>query len=165
MNNTQIKVIDKRFDLGHVVQKKYYISHQDTINKIVTESIRFNATKTRKKEKLRLNAFNTAKEIYRSFINSYNDGDCTFIVVDDTGNVYFETSKWLLKHHYTAVCDSEVTAANHLERIHQTAKDGCKVFLPNWLVPPKKVRFDANIRLKINTDMFVFKTRRERFKS
>lgn len=162
MNNTQI---NSRFDLKNVVQKKYYISHQDTENLIIAESRRFNNTKTRKKEKLRLNAFNTAKEIYRSFINSYNDGNCEFIVVDDTGNVYFETSKWLLKHHYTAVCDSEVTAANHLERIHETSKDGCKVFLPNWLVPPKKVRFDANIRLKINTDMLVFATRRSRFKS
>lgn len=165
MNNPQNKEFDKRFDLNSVVQKKYYISHQDTINKIAAESRRFNTTKTRKKEKLRLNAFNTAKEIYRSFINSYNEGSCEFIVVDDSGNVFFETSKWLLKHHYTAVCDSEVTAANHLERIHETSKDGCQVFLPNWLVPPKKIRFDANIRLKINPEMLVFKSRRERFTS
>lgn len=165
MHNTQQIELNPRFDLQNVVNKKYYISSQDTINNLVEEARRFNETKLEKVDKLRLNAFNTAKEIYRSFINSYNAGNCKFIVVEQDGNVYFETSKWLLKHHYTATCDSELTAHRHLERMHETAKEGCKVFLPNWLVPPKKVRFDANIRLKINTEMLVFVTRRSRFKS
>uniref|UniRef100_UPI0025C36209 hypothetical protein n=1 Tax=Bernardetia sp. TaxID=1937974 RepID=UPI0025C36209 len=155
----------ERFDLKNVRKKKFWIAHEKTESNIRNESRRFNKTKTKRKEQLRLNSFNTAKEIYRSFINSYNAGDCEFIVVDSDGNVYFETSKWLLKHHYTAVCDSDITAARHLERIHNTAKEGCKVFLPNWLVPPKKVRFDANIRLKINTEMLAFAPRRSRFKS
>lgn len=165
MHNTQIKEFDSRFDLENIVKQKYYISPQDTINKIAAESRRFNKLQLYKVDKLRLNAYNTAKEIYRSFVNSYNSGNGEFIVTDDEGNVYFETSKWLLKHHYTAVCDSVLTAENHLRRIHKTSKNGCKVFLPNWLVPPKKVRFDANVRLKINTEMFVFKTRRSRFTS
>ena len=152
----------RRFDLEKIKTKKAdWIVHEKTLSNVRAVINDFNIGKA-DKEQLRLNAYNTAVSIYNSFINAYNAGNCDFIVLEN-GELYIETSKWLLHHLDITTCRNERTAANHLKRIQQVIQDGCKVFLPHWIKPTPNHRFDSNIRIKINPQLLVFTTRRKRF--
>lgn len=154
----------QNFDLKAIQEQKAgWINHELTFQK-VRAAINLHNEGRPYKEQVRLGANTTAIALYNSFINSFNAGDCEFIVLEN-GAIYIETSKWLMSSGFIATCADPRTAANHLKRIQNAIKDGCKVFLPNWVKPTKNHRFDANVRIKINTELLVFEDRRERFTS
>ncbi|WP_375560646.1 hypothetical protein ACE193_23615 [Bernardetia sp. OM2101] len=152
----------QRFDLEKIKAKQAnWIVHEKTLSNVRTLINEYNIGKA-DKDQIRLNAYNTVISIYNSFINAYNAGNCDFIVLED-GELYIETSKWLLNHLDIATCRSERTAANHLKKIHKATQNGFTAFLPNWIKPTSNHRFDSNIRIKINPQLLVFTTRRKRF--